>query len=172
MSAEVLIRDAEKNDWDSGKLIDLVFAGMHGMPDMAWGRTPTEMTVADAAGQIVGLAMGRRIPDGLEIRDKGGLYELEALAEGTWFIQSLAVSPAWTGRDVAGLLLTDASAKASASRSRGMIAIAVRESMRTQADTVPFWGERGFAALAERNGHYSLGFPVTWILMIKGQLDG
>jgi GNAT superfamily N-acetyltransferase len=170
--SEVLIRDAEKGDWDSGKLIDLVFAGMHGMPDMAWRRTPTEMTIADAAGQIVGLAMGRRIPDGLEIRDRSGIYELEALAEGTWFIQALAVSAAWTGRDVARLLLADASAKASASRSRGISAIAVRESMRAQTDTVSFWAERGFAAFAERNGHYSLGFPVTWILMIKGQLDG
>lgn len=124
--------------------------------------------------EVVGLLTGYRQPDEMALTtgDPSGVHPvfvpligLEAEAPGTWYINAVAVYPAWRGRGVGRLLLERADAHAAETGARGLSLIT--------ADVLPaalrLYEKHGFSVRAERPLVPYPGGPVggKWLLMVK-----
>lgn len=123
--------------------------------------------------EVVGLLTGYRQPDDMPAVDAAGdihpvfvpLLGLEAEAPGTWYINAVAVYPAWRGRGIGSLLLDRATTHAKDTNASGLSLIT--------ADVLPkalgLYRKHGFAVRAERPFVPYPGGPdgARWLLMVK-----
>jgi ribosomal protein S18 acetylase RimI-like enzyme len=83
------------------------------------------VTMAEVDGEVVGMMLGYREPDTAQpVPDNEPgfmrpINELEAEANGTWFISMLGVHVGWRGRGVGSALLDVADVKAGETEARG-----------------------------------------------------
>ena len=131
------------------------------------------VTMAETAGgEVAGMLLGYRKPDSFEpvppevTGFMRPIEELEAEANGTWFISMLGVHVKWRGRDVGSQLLDVAEVKRVATGAKGLALIVEDEN-------------EGARRLYERRGYrmrtkrpmlgFSGGGPAgrDWLLMVK-----
>ena len=129
-------------------------------------------TMAEADGEVVGMLLGYRKPDQREpvpadtwapLRP---IEELEADANGRWFISMVGVHKTWRGKGVGSILLGHATAQASATQANGL-ALIVEDA---NSGARRLYESRGFAVTTSRP---MVPFPGTpqhgkdWLLMVK-----
>jgi ribosomal protein S18 acetylase RimI-like enzyme len=129
-------------------------------------------TVAEVDGAVVGALVGRLIPDPYDRGDASGLpmpftpvLELEALAEGSWFLNILAIYPEYRGQGFGSTLLREAEETATAMRASQM-SIIVEDA---NAGALNLYLRSGFRERARRP---YIAFPGSmdegdWILLTK-----
>ena len=126
--------------------------------------------IAELAGEVAGMLIGYREPDEPEAVDADGLdpvlrplFELEALAPATWYINVLATFPEFRGRGVGAALIGKAADIARRSRARGLSLIVEDDN----AGARRLYERVGFCETARRPFHAFPGSQPAeaWILM-------
>lgn len=129
-------------------------------------------TIAECDGEVVGMMLGYREPDHAKATppDDGSfmvpLRELEAEAEGAWFISMLGVHIGWRGRGVGSRLLDVADLKRMETAARGL-ALIVEDS---NEGARRLYARRGFAVQDRRPMRRIAGVAPSghdWLLMVK-----
>ncbi|MDB5588480.1 MAG: GCN5-related N-acetyltransferase [Devosia sp.] len=166
MSDQFIIREAVRDDFSRASWLAFD-AMMPGLPDMAWNKRPVKMAVAEAGDKLVGMIVGHTVQvasdDPSNENPFGGIYQLEVIASGSWLIRCLGADRDWKNQGVERQLLEFAEGLADAAGATGLSVVFGR----VRTDFVPFFEGEGFSVLAERDGLYSLGLPVTWVLMAR-----
>ena len=134
--------------------------------------------VAEVDGQVAGMLLGYRQPDPYETGHSAALPDvlepiiaLEAMAPGSWHVNSFAVLPNWRGRGLGTRLLTKADALARDSGARTASVIAAEANGRA----VDLYRRHGYAPAARRPIvlHPGGRYAGDWVLLTKAvQADG
>lgn len=129
-------------------------------------------TMAEANGEIVGMLLGYRKPNEREAvpadvwAPMRPIEELEAEANGRWFISMVGVHKTWRGKGVGSVLLDHAETQARMTQAHGQ-ALIVEDA---NEGARHLYESRGFAVTTSRP---MLPFPGTpqhgkdWLLMVK-----
>ena len=126
------------------------------------------VTMAEVEGEVAGMLLGYRKADGFEpvpAKITGfmrPIEELEARANGLWFISMLGVHKPWRGRGVGSVLLDVAEGKQHDSAARGQALIVENGNDGARR----LYERRGFAV---RDSRPIVGAAdgKTWLLMVK-----
>jgi ribosomal protein S18 acetylase RimI-like enzyme len=180
---------------DAAPLARLIDIAGEGIPTYLWaqaaeaGETALEVGVRRAAreeggfsyrnafvdeveGQVAGMLLGYRQPDPYDPGDLSDLpavvrpmVELEALAPGSWYVNALAVFPAFRGRGLGSGLLALAVRLAGESGARALSVIVAAENAPARA----LYERNGYRAAARRPVVAFSGFAHggDWMLMVK-----
>lgn len=129
-------------------------------------------TMAEADGEVVGMLLGYRkagqreaVPDDTWPPMRP-IEELEALANGRWFISMIGVHKTWRGKGIGSILLDHADAQARATQANGQALIV--EDANDGARRL--YESRGFAVTTSRPMVPFPGAPQhgkDWLLMVK-----
>jgi ribosomal protein S18 acetylase RimI-like enzyme len=129
--------------------------------------------LAEQGDEVVGLLTGYRQPDVMSAPERGSdvhpvfapLVGLEAKAAGTWYVNALAVYPAWRGRGIGSALLQRADAHAVRTAARGVSLITAD----ALPDAVRLYEKHGYEIREERPFVPYPGGPdcARWLLMVK-----
>ena len=139
--------------------------------DTEFGWTSVTMA-ATTGGEIAGMLLGYRKPDAFapvppEITGfMRPIEELEAEANGTWFISMLGVHLKWRGRGVGSQLLDVAEVKRDDTHARGLSLIVEDDNDGARR----LYQRRGYSVRTKRPmGRYPGGGPAgrDWLLMVK-----
>ena len=129
-------------------------------------------SMAEVDGEVAGMLLGYREDDAVQpVPDDSWapmrpILELEALANGRWFISMLGVHKPWRGRGVGSVLLDHADKQAGATKARGQALIV--EDVNQGARNL--YESRGFLVTDSRPMVPFPGTPqhgVDWLLMVK-----
>jgi ribosomal protein S18 acetylase RimI-like enzyme len=129
-------------------------------------------TMAEVDGEVAGMMLGYRkadefTPVGPEVTGfMRPIEELEAEANGTWFISMLGVHIGWRGKGIGGQLLDVAEIKRSETKAKGL-ALIVED---TNEGARRLYERRGYAVRTSRPmGRTHGGRPGgrDWLLMVK-----
>jgi ribosomal protein S18 acetylase RimI-like enzyme len=132
----------------------------------------TSAIMAEVDGEVAGMILGYRKPDAFEAVPASvtgfmrPIEELEAAANGAWFISMLGVHLNWRGRGVGSALLDVAEAKRSETAAHG-VALIVEDA---NAGARRLYERRAFGVRASRP---MVAFPggdqpgKDWLLMVK-----
>jgi ribosomal protein S18 acetylase RimI-like enzyme len=133
----------------------------------------TSVTIAETkGGEIAGMLLGYRKPDAFEAvpAEVTGfmrpIEELEAEANGTWFISMLGVHLKWRGRGVGSQLLDVAEVKRGETKAHGVSLIVEDDNDGARR----LYDRRGYTVRTKRPmGRYPGGGPDgrDWLLMVK-----
>lgn len=129
-------------------------------------------TIAEVDGAVAGMLLGYRKPDAFEpvSDDVTGflrpIEELEAEANGRWFISMLGVHRDWRGKGVGTALLAVADGKRAATKARGLALIV--EDANDGARRL--YARKGYAVQSHRKMIKFAGSGANgdeWLLMVK-----
>jgi len=132
----------------------------------------TSATMAEVDGEVVGMLLGYRKADAFTPVPAGvrgfmrPIEELEADANGTWFISMLGVHIHWRSKGVGSQLLEVADVKRASTKAKG-VSLIVED---TNAGARRLYERRGFAVRDSRPmGLWSGGTAPgkDWLLMVK-----
>jgi ribosomal protein S18 acetylase RimI-like enzyme len=137
------------------------------------GFSYTNATMLEADGQVAGCLVGYPLAGEPEPFDPGQtpplfvpMLELEALASGTWYINVLAIDPAWQGQGLGARLLAEADALATRTGRHGTSLIVADDNTAARR----FYAKNGYREAASRpmvkENWQSAG--ENWILCRKG----
>jgi ribosomal protein S18 acetylase RimI-like enzyme len=140
---------------------------MDGDADWGW----RSVTMAEADGEVVGMMLGYRKDDAFEPVSASvsgfmrPIEELEAEANGKWFISMLGVHVGWRGKGVGSALLEVADIKRAETRADG-VALIVEDAT---AGARKLYERKGYAVRSKRPmGHVPGGSNgQDWLLMVK-----
>jgi ribosomal protein S18 acetylase RimI-like enzyme len=141
---------------------------MMGDDEFGW----TSATMAEVGGEVVGMLLGYRKADAFTPVPAGvrgfmrPIEELEADANGTWFISMLGVHVHWRSKGVGSQLLEVADVKRAQTKAKG-VALIVED---TNAGARQLYERRGYAVRTSRpmvpwSGSTAPG--KDWLLMVK-----
>ncbi|MCB9948653.1 MAG: GNAT family N-acetyltransferase [Rhodospirillaceae bacterium] len=191
--AATVLRPARKSD--AAALAHLIDIAGEGLPSHLWadaaaaGETPFDVGarraereeggfsyrrahVAEVDGTVAAMLLGYRQPDPYDAGDLASLpavirplVELEALAPGSWYVNALAVLPAFHGRGLGSSLLALAEDLARSSAAPRLSIIVAGENDGAMA----LYRRTGYAVAGRRP---LIGFPGCpyagdWVLMTK-----
>jgi ribosomal protein S18 acetylase RimI-like enzyme len=129
-------------------------------------------TMAESDGEVVGMLLGYRKPDAFEpvppevTGFMRPIEELEAEANGTWFISMLGVHVGWRGKGVGSQLLEVADVKRDATAANG-VSLIVED---TNDGARRLYERHGYAVRKSRPMvRFAGGGPAgrDWLLMVK-----
>ena len=132
----------------------------------------TSVTMAESDGEIVGMLLGYRKPDAFEPVPASvtgfmrPIEELEAEANGQWFVSMLGVHLGWRGKGVGSALLAVADDKREQTKARGL-ALIVEDA---NAGARRLYERAGYAVRSRRPMvRYPGAEPGAhdWLLMVK-----
>jgi ribosomal protein S18 acetylase RimI-like enzyme len=117
------------------------------------GFSYTHATMLEADGDVAGCLVGYPLADEPEPFDPAQtpplfvpMLQLEALAAGTWYINVLAIEPAWQGQGLGARLLAHADTLAAHSASQGTSLIVADDNTAARR----FYARNGYRELASR----------------------